>query len=166
MGLLRFWPPIKCQTNKSLNYLKFAIDDTGSLLNHTLMAPLSVVGKDLHITSSGVCCRFSIILKAPIWLTRSLLSSYNSSCGRRNLRGKRHSKTLVVKGESILLSMPLRFIAVFPFLSFFTSSSSLIKLFIIWSLLCVDCSVCSEVSFPLLFSGLLASSLLRLRLRC
>ena len=73
------------------------------------------------------------------------------------LGGKGHSKTLAVKGESVRLSMPSRFIAVFPFIAFFTSSSSFLKLFIMWSLSCMDCPVYSVASFPLLFSGLLAS---------
>ena len=55
---------MKCWTNESLSCFKFAIDDVGSLLNHTLVAPLSVAGKDLHITSSRVCSRFRIVLKA------------------------------------------------------------------------------------------------------
>ena len=52
--------------------------------------------------------------------------------------------------------MPLRFIAVFPFMAFFTLSNSLHRLFIIWSLPCVDCLVYSEASFPLLVTGFLA----------
>lgn len=73
-----------------------------------------------------------------------------------------HSRTLVVKGESVILIMLSRFMGVFPFMALFTSSSSFLMFLIIWSLSCVDCSVCSEVSLPLLFSGLLASSSLRL----
>ena len=52
--------------------------------------------------------------------------------------------------------MPLRFIVVFPFMEFFTLSNSLHRLFIIWSLPCVDCLVYSEASFPLLVTGFLA----------
>ena len=56
------WPPVKCQKKESLNCSKLAIDDVGSSLNHTLTAPLRVVGKDLHITLSRVCWRFNIVL--------------------------------------------------------------------------------------------------------
>ena len=45
---------MKWQTKESLNWSKFAIKDDSSLLNQTQAAPLRVVGKDLHITSSGV----------------------------------------------------------------------------------------------------------------
>ena len=74
------------------------------------------------------------------------------------LRRQRHSKTLAVKDESVCLSLPSRFIAVFPFMAFFTSLISLRELFIIWSLSCIDCPVYLVASFPLLFSVLLASS--------
>jgi len=70
-----------------------------------------------------------------------------------NLGSKGHSKTLAVKGESVLLIMPSRFIAVLPFMAFLTSSSSFLMFFIIWSLPQVDYTVCSEVSL-LLFPGL------------
>ena len=66
---------MKCRANKSLSCLKFVIDDVGGLLNHTLIAPLSVAGKDKHITSSEVCWRFKIFLKAPIWLRGSFVPS-------------------------------------------------------------------------------------------
>ena len=75
-------------------------------------------------------------------------------------------QTLVVKGVSILLIMPLRFMVVFPFMAFFTSSSSFLIFLIIRSLPCINYLVSLEVSLPLLFSGLLASSSLHLRLRC
>ena len=37
------------------------------MLNQTLTAPLRVAGKDLQITSFGVCYRFKMVLKALIW---------------------------------------------------------------------------------------------------
>ena len=43
------------------------MEDAGNLLNHTLAAPLKVAGKDLQMTSSRVCWRFKIVLKASIW---------------------------------------------------------------------------------------------------
>ena len=41
--------------NESLSYSNFTIKDVGSLLNHNLVAPLRVAGKDLHMTLFGVC---------------------------------------------------------------------------------------------------------------
>ena len=53
-------------TKELLNYSKFMVDAAGSLLNHTLVAPLRVVGNDLQIISSGVCWMFNIVLNAPM----------------------------------------------------------------------------------------------------
>ena len=72
------------------------------------------------------------------------------------MKDRGHSRTLVVKGNSVLLIMPSRFMAVFPFMAFLSSSSSFLIFLINWSLPCVDCSVCLEVSLSMLFSGLLA----------
>jgi len=47
--------PNEMATKESLNYSKFMIDVAGSLLNHTLAAPLRVARNNLQITSSGVC---------------------------------------------------------------------------------------------------------------
>ena len=55
MGLLWRWPPMKWQTKESLSCLKFTIDVVGSLLNHSLAAPLMVARNDMQITSFGVC---------------------------------------------------------------------------------------------------------------
>ena len=70
---------------------------------------------------------------------------------------------LTVKGESVLLILPSRFIAYFPFMVFLTSSNSFLIFFIIWTLPWVDYVVCLEVSL-LLFLGLWVSSSLSLRL--
>ena len=165
MGLLCHWPLIKFQTKESLNCSKFVIDDAGNKLNHTLVAPLRVAGKDLQITSSGVCWRFNIVLNAPMWSRESLVPSSTSNYGRWNLGGRAHFKTLAMNGESILLIMPPRFMAVFPFMAFFISSNFFLILFIIWLLSWVDYSIHSKVSLPL-FPGLLALSSLWLWLCC
>ena len=123
-------PPMKWQTNESLSCSKFATEDASNLLNHTLAALLRVAGKDLQITLFEVCWRFKIVLKALMWLRGSFVPSWNSSCDKRNFRGKGHSKSLAVKGKSVHLSMPSRFIIVFPFMEFFILLSSLRKLFI------------------------------------
>ena len=65
--------PMKCQTKELLNCSKLAINNASSLLNHTLATPLRVVGKDLQITSSGVCWRFNIALNAPMWSRVSII---------------------------------------------------------------------------------------------
>ena len=70
---------------------------------------------------------------------------------------------LVVKGEFVLLIMPSRFIAIFPFKAFLTLSNSFLMFFIIWLLPWVDCAVCSKISY-LLFPGLWALLSLSLRL--
>ena len=70
-------------------------------------------------------------LESPYMVKAVFCAVIELHCERRNFGGKGHSKTLAVKGESVLLSMPSRFIAVFPFMAFFTSSSSLFRLFII-----------------------------------
>ena len=55
-------------TNKGVAELfKIAKEDAGNLLNHTLIVPLRVARNDLQITSSEVCWRFMIVLKAPMW---------------------------------------------------------------------------------------------------
>ena len=100
-----------------------------------------------------------------MWSRESLVLSLTSNCGRRNLEGRGHSKTLAVKGESILLIMSSRFMAIFPFMAFLISSNSFLILFIIGLLPWVDCSIRSKVSL-LLFLGLLASLSLWLRLCC
>ena len=66
VGLLWRWPLMKCRTKELLRCLKFAIDAAGSLLNHTLAAPLKVAGNDLQITSSQVYWRFNTVLNAPM----------------------------------------------------------------------------------------------------
>ena len=104
-------------------------------------------------------------LEGPYMVKKVFHAIIKLQFGRRNFGGKGHAKTLAVKGESVHLSMPSRFITIFPFIAFFTSSSSFLKLFIMWLLSCMDYLVYSVASFPLLFSGLPASSLCLLWLR-
>ena len=47
------YPPMKLLTNNLLNSLKELIEFGGILLNQTRAGPLRVVGKALHIISSG-----------------------------------------------------------------------------------------------------------------
>ena len=43
--------------------LKLSIDNVGNLVNHSLAAPLRVVGKERHGISSGGCWRPNVVLK-------------------------------------------------------------------------------------------------------
>ena len=120
---------MKLRTKESLSWSKFTMDVVGSLLNHTRAAPLRVAGNILKITSSGVCWRLKVVLNAHMWSRGSLVPLKTSSWGRWNLKGKGHSRTLAMKDESVLLIMPSKFIAVFPFMAFlsptpFSCSSS------------------------------------------
>ena len=62
-GLLGRYPPMKWRRKALLNCLKLSIDDVGNLVNHSLAAPLRVVGKERHSISSGGCWRPNVILK-------------------------------------------------------------------------------------------------------
>ena len=103
------------------------MDDVASLLNHTRTTPLRVVGKERHNISSGDYCRLKVILKVVIWSSGSFRPSNDSSYGRKNFRGIGHSRTFVVKGEFVLLTLPSRFRSIF---SFITSLSLTISLLI------------------------------------
>ena len=45
---------MKCDANWALSSLKELMELDVSLLNHILMGPFSVVGKALHMISSGI----------------------------------------------------------------------------------------------------------------
>ena len=53
--LLGRCPPMKWRRKALLNCLKLSTDDFSSLVNHSLAAPLRVVGKERHNISSGGC---------------------------------------------------------------------------------------------------------------
>ena len=54
---------MKCEVNWALSSLKVLIEFGLSLLNQILAAPLSVVGKALHMISSGTPWRCIMVLK-------------------------------------------------------------------------------------------------------
>ena len=54
-GLLGRCPPMKWRRKALLNCLKLSTDDVGSLVNHSLAAPLRMVGKEQHSISSRGC---------------------------------------------------------------------------------------------------------------
>lgn len=115
---------MKWCTKELLSCLKSFKDDQVSLLNHTLAAPLRVVRKDLYKISSGVCCRLRVHLKVVIWSNGSLKPSNYLSWGRQNFGGKWHSKIFGVKGESVIFTIPSRFLFVFSLIAFLSSSIS------------------------------------------
>ena len=53
VDLLYLCPPIKCEVNWALNSLKVLTELGINLLNQILIGPFSVVGKALHMISSG-----------------------------------------------------------------------------------------------------------------
>ena len=121
-----FWrcTSTKWHTKELPSCSKLSMDDVASLLNHTHIAPLRVVGKEQHKISSGGCCRLRVILKVVIWSNGSFKPLNYSSYGRWNFRGKGHSRTFVVKGESVLRTIPSRFRSVFSLIEFLSLSIS------------------------------------------
>ena len=109
IGFLCLCPSMKWQTKPLLSCSKSAIVPRGILLNHTLAAPVSVVGNALHIISSGVIYSNISVLKDSMWFKGSLELLYDSNCGRRNFGGKGWFSTSLVNGESILRIIPSKF---------------------------------------------------------
>ena len=70
-------PPIKLLTNNLLNSSKELTKLGGILLNHIRAGPLRVVGKALHIISSGTPWRCIIVLKVAMWSKGSHVPSYD-----------------------------------------------------------------------------------------
>ena len=54
---------MKCEVNWALNFLKVLIELGVSLLNQILAGPFNVVGKALHMISSGTPWRCIRVLK-------------------------------------------------------------------------------------------------------
>ena len=79
--LLCLCPPMKCVTKCLLNSLKVETVFGVSLLNHTFVGPFSVVGKTLHIISSGIPCKCMRVLNDSKWSNESREPSYAFTCG-------------------------------------------------------------------------------------
>ena len=107
-----------------LNYLKLSMDEFGSFVNHSLAAAFRVVGNEWHSISSSGCWRPNVVLKVLRWSWGSLSPSNDSSWGRRNLEGTGHSRTTVVKGEFVALTILSTLWSVFSFRAFLSSSIS------------------------------------------
>ena len=101
-----------------------AIKYVGSLVNYSLAAPLRIVGKERHSISLGDYWRPKVILKVLRWSKGSFNPSNGSSCGRRNFDGTEHSRTAMVKGESLLLTILSKLQSVFSLIAFLNSSIS------------------------------------------
>ena len=104
---------------KATELSKSSMEDCTNLLNHTRATPLRVVEKDWHIISSRVCYKFKVILKVVMWSSWSFNPSYDSSYGSQNLGESGWSRTCCVNGEFVILTIPSKFLAVFPFMEFF-----------------------------------------------
>ena len=115
---------MKWQTKELPSCSKLSMVEMANLLNHTHAAPLKVVGKERHKISSGGCCRLKFILKVVIWSNRSFRPLNDSSYGRQNFGGRGHSRTFVVKGESVLRTISSKFRSVFSLIMFLNSSIS------------------------------------------
>ena len=125
-GLFGRYPPTKWHTKELPSCSKLSMDDVANLLNHTHPAPLRVVRKEQHNISSGGCCKLKVVLKVVMWSSISFRSSNNSSCGRWNFGDIGHSRTFMVKGESVLLTIPSSIWSVFSLIAFLNSSISLL----------------------------------------
>ena len=123
-GLFWHCPPMKCDTKELPSCSKLSMDNVASLLNHTYIAPLRVVGKERHNISSGGRCRLKVVLKVVIWSNGSFRPLNDLSCGRRNFGGMGHSRIFAMKGKSVLLTILSKFWFVFSLITFLNSSIS------------------------------------------
>ena len=117
-------PPTKWQKKELPSYSKLSMDDVGSLVNHSLVTPLRVVGKNWRNILSGGCWWPKVILKVLRWSKRSFSPLNGSSCGKRNFEGIGHSKISMVKGEFVLLTILSRLLSIFSLIAFLNSSIS------------------------------------------
>ena len=93
-------------------------------MNHSLAAPLRVMGKERHNISLGGCWRPRIVLKVLRWSTGSLSPSNSLSWGNQNLDGTRHSRIVVVNDEYVVLTILSKLWSVCPLMAFLSSSIS------------------------------------------
>ena len=93
---------MKLLTNNLLNSSKELTEFGGILLNHTRAGPLRVVGKALHIISSGTPWRCIVVLKVAMWSKGSCVPLYESREGNLNFGGRGWPLMVAVKGESVL----------------------------------------------------------------
>ena len=94
-------PPMKLLTNNLLNSSKELTEFRGILLNQTHARPLRVVGKALHMISSGTPWRCIVVLKVAMWSNGSRVPSYESKEGSLNFNGRGWPLMEAVKGDSV-----------------------------------------------------------------
>ena len=82
------------------------------------------MGKERHNILSGGYWRPRVVLKVLRWSRGSLSPSNDSSWGNQNLDGIRHSKTAIVNGESIVLTIQSKLRSVCPLMAFISPSIS------------------------------------------
>ena len=124
-GLFGRCPPTKWSKKELPNYSKLLID-VGNLVNHSHATPFRVAGKEWHSILSEGCWRPRVVLKVLRWSRGFFKSSNDSSYGRRNFEGTRHSKTIVVNDEFVLLTIPSKLQSVFSLIALLNSSISLL----------------------------------------
>ena len=132
-------PPMKLLTNSLLNSSNELTEFGGILLNQTHARPLRVVGKALHIISSGTPWRCIVVLKVAMWLNGSRVPSYESREGILNFGGRGWPLMEAVKGESVLWTKSSIGFALLIFS--FISSMTLF----IWSISSFKCGIVREV---------------------
>ena len=132
-------PLIKLLTKNLLNYSKEPTLFKGILLNHTCASPLRVVGKALHIISSGTAWRCIVVLKVAIWSKGSRIPSYESKEGILNLGSKGWLLMEAMKRESVRWTKSSTGFSLLMF--FFISSTA----FLIWSISLSKCGTLCEV---------------------
>ena len=132
-------PPMKLLTNNLLNSSKELTKFKGILPNHTRVRPLRVVGKALHIISSGTPWRCIVVLKVLMWSNGSRVPSYESREGNLNFDGRGWPLMEAVKGESVLWTKSSIGFALLMF-SFISSMT-----FFIWSISSFKCGTVREV---------------------
>ena len=124
IGLFERCPPTKWCKKELPNCSKLSIDDVHNLVNHSLTTPLRVMGKKWYSISSEGYWRPRVVLKVFRWSKVSFSLSNGSSYGRRNFEGIGHSRTAVVKGEFVLLTILSKLRSVFPLIALLISSIS------------------------------------------
>ena len=126
---------MKCVTNSPLNFLKVKTELGAILLNHTWVGPLSVVGKTLHMISSGAPWRCMRVLNDSRWSKGSFDPLYASICGILNLVGRGKDMTSVVNGELIQWTSLSKLMDIQPFKAFIIKS-------IFSFIVCISCTMC------------------------
>ena len=139
---LCLWPLTKLLTNNLLNSWNEVMVFGGSLPNHTLTRPFNMVGKALHMISSGTSCKCMVVLNVPIWSQGSHIPSYESKVGILNLEGRGWLVMDAVKGESVLWMRSSIWFALL--MESFISSMA----FFIWSIFLSKCDTL-QVMVPL-----------------